>query len=53
MMGTFHMAKCVQHCIGKYIKGSGLTEPLIEANVFGAKVFGKVLAGANYNRCQS
>ena len=53
MMGAFHMAKCVQHCIGKYIKGSGLADPLLEAKVFGAKVFEKVLAGANYNRCQS
>ena len=23
-LGGFHMAKCVQHCIGKYIRGSGL-----------------------------
>ena len=39
MMGAFHMAKYVQHCIGKYIKGSGLADPLLEAKVFGANVF--------------
>ena len=29
-LGGFHIAKCVQHCIGKYIRGSGLDDPFVE-----------------------
>ena len=36
-LGGFHMAKCVQHCIGKNIRGSGLDDVLMETQVFGKK----------------
>ena len=50
MLGGFHMAKCVLHCIGKFIKGSGLDDVLIETRIFGAKVLEAVLAGTHYVR---
>ena len=46
----FHMAKCVQHCIGKYIRGSGLDDALVETQVFGKKVIEQVLNGTHYIR---
>ena len=45
-LGRFHMAKFVQHCIGKYIQGSGLDNTLLETQVFGKKVIEQVL-----NKC--
>ena len=30
---NFHTAKCVQRCIGKYIKGTGLKNALVETGV--------------------
>lgn len=30
-MGSFHMAKCVQHCIGKYMRRSVIGEAFFEA----------------------
>ena len=35
--GGFHMAKSVQHCIEKYIRGSGLDDALMETQVFRKK----------------
>ena len=29
MLGGFHTAKCVQRCIGTYIKGTGLEDALV------------------------
>ena len=29
MLGVFHTAKCVEHCIGNYIRGSGIEESLM------------------------
>ena len=34
----FHAAKCVEHCIGKYIQGSGIEESFWQAKVFGVNV---------------
>ena len=34
-LGGFHTAKCSQHCIGKYIKGTKLDDVLLETNIFG------------------
>ena len=45
------MTKCVQYCIGKYIEGSGLFDPLVETKVFGANVAEQVLDGKHYARC--
>ena len=42
-LGGFHMAKCVQHCIGKYIWGSGLDNTLVRTQVFGKKFIEQVL----------
>ena len=49
-LGVFHMAKCVQHCIGKYIRGSGLDDALVETQVFGKKVTEQELNGTHYIR---
>ena len=49
-MGGFHMAKCAQRCIGKYIKGTGLEDALVEASVVGVKVVESFLAGTHYVR---
>ena len=45
------MTKCVQHCVGQYIKGSGLEDSLVETNVFSVKVLESVLNGSSYARC--
>ena len=52
MLGGFHMAKCVQRCIGKYIKikGMGLEDDLVETGVFGVKVMESIIAATNYVR---
>ena len=38
MLGGFHIAKCVQRCISKCIKGTGKEDALTETGVFGVKV---------------
>ena len=48
MSCAFRTAKCVQRCIGKYIKGKGLEDPLVETDVFGVKVMESILAATNY-----
>ena len=35
------MAKCAQHCIEKYIRGSGLDDALVETQVYGKKSLNK------------
>ena len=49
-LGGFHMAKCVQHCTGKYIRGSGLDDAFVETQVFGKKVIEQVLNSTHYIR---
>ena len=49
-LGGFCMAKCVRHCIGKYIQGSVLDDALVEAQVFGKKVIEQILNGTHYIR---
>ena len=44
------MAKCVQHCIGKYIRDSRLDDTLVETQVFGKKIIEQVLNGTHYIR---
>ena len=48
MSGGFHTIKCVQRCIGKNIKGTGLEDALVETGVFGVKVVESILAATNY-----
>ena len=50
MLGSFQTAKCVQHCIGKYIQGSGIEDSLTQTKVLGVKVLKSVLDGTNYAR---
>ena len=50
MLGGFHTAKCVQHSIGKYIRGSGWKEPLRQTSIFGVKNVDSVLDGTSYVR---
>ena len=50
MLGAFHMAKVAQHCVCKYIKGSGFEEALVENKVFVVKVMESVLNGKHYVR---
>lgn len=44
------MEKCALHCIGKYIRGSGLDDCLLGPQVFGIKVLESLLSGTNYGR---
>ena len=44
------MEKCALHCIGKYIRGSGLDDCLLGPQVFGSKVLESLLSGTNYGR---
>lgn len=49
-LGTFHMAKIALGCIGKFLKGSGAENILVESGVFGVNVVDSVLSGKNYTR---
>ena len=40
-LGGFHMRKCLEHCIGKNIKGTGLEDALIECKRIGKKRLSK------------
>ena len=46
----FHMAKALIHCIGKYLKHTGLVDILIQTDTFGIKVVEAVVAGTYYVR---
>ena len=48
MLGRFHMAKCVLHCIGKYLNGCELEDELVEINIFGIKVLESVISASHY-----
>ena len=50
MFGGFHAAKCAEHCIDKYIQGSGIVGSLQQAKVFGVNIVDTVLNGINYKR---
>ena len=50
MMGNFHLAKAVEHCIGKFLKGSGFNDALVESQVFSLKTVEAVMAGTHYVR---
>ena len=50
MLGGFHTAKCVEHCVGKYISDSGIEDVLKQTKVLGVKVTESVLNGTNYVR---
>ena len=50
ILGGFHMAKALLHCIGKYLKHTGLVDILIQTDTFGIKVVEAVVAGTHYIR---
>ena len=50
MLGGFHLAKNALRCAGKYLRGSGIEDSLIEPGTFGPKVLEAVLGGAHYYR---
>ena len=49
-LGSFHMTKIALGCLGKYLKGSGAENILIESAIFGVNVIDSVLGGKNYVR---
>ena len=49
MLGCFHAAKYVEHCIGKYIQGSCVEESLRQIQVIVVNVVDAVLNGTNYS----
>ena len=50
MLEGFHMAKPLLHCIGKYLKHTGLVNILIQTDTFGIKMVEAVVAGTHYVR---
>ena len=49
-LGPFHMARILQKCAGKLLRGSGLDDLLIECGTFGQGVMETVLNGNHYYR---
>ena len=47
MLGSFHTAKVVEHCIGKYLRGSGVEDALFETGVFGLKAVESMMNGSH------
>ena len=50
MLGSFHTAKTALKCAGKYIRGSGVSDAMIECGLFGPKSVETVLNGSHYYR---
>ena len=50
MMGMFHWVKILMKCAGRYLKGSGIDDALIETQVFGKLTLNSVLEGSHYVR---
>ena len=50
MLGIFHTAKCLEHCIGKYIDDTGIDDCLSQTKVVSVKTLKSVLEGTNYAR---
>ena len=50
MLGSFHTAKYLEHCIGKYIDDTGIDDCLSQPKVVGVKTLKSVLEGTNYTR---
>ena len=49
-MGPFHWTRVLLKCQGKYLRGSGVDDALIECSVFGKGVLETVLNGSHYVR---
>ena len=50
MLGSFHTGKVVEHCIGKYLRGRGVEDALVETGVFGLKAVESIMNGSHYIR---
>ena len=50
MLGSFHAAKVVEHCIGKCLRGSRVEDALVETGVFGLKAVESLMNGSHYIR---
>ena len=50
LMGPFHWTRVLLKCQGKYLRGSGVDDALIECSVFGKGVLETVLNGSHYVR---
>ena len=50
MLGSFHTAKVVEYCIGKYLRGSGVEDARVETGVFGLKAAESMMNGSHYIR---
>lgn len=50
-LGSFHLTKVMQACIGKYLQYSGINNIFIEAGLFGLCVVDQILSGNHYTRC--
>ena len=44
------MAAAVMHCVGKYIRGTGMEDAFVETETFGLKVAQSVMKGSHYVR---
>ena len=47
MMGGFHMAKAAMHCVGKYLRSTGMEDTFLETETFGLKVAQSVMEGSH------
>ena len=43
------MAKCVKHCIGKFVRGCAIEDTLLKTVIFGEKVLELVLRRSNFD----
>ncbi|KAJ8679187.1 hypothetical protein QAD02_014974 [Eretmocerus hayati] len=50
ILGSLHMAKVLQSCIGKYLSESGANHILVETESFGVNAVEHVLGGSDYAR---
>ena len=50
ILGMFHFAKVLLRCPGRYLRGSGIDDALIESKVFGPNTISTVLSGGHYVR---
>ena len=48
--GGFQMAKSAVHCVGKYLRGSGVEDAFVDTETFGLKVAQSVMEGSHYVR---
>ena len=47
MLGSFHMCEASLQCVGKYMKGFGFEDALLECGIFGVKILQQVFSGSH------